>query len=1263
MPSLALFSPVSTTPQTAVLAFGVESPNKFRVTSLFAVTANTKAYAMIKGTVLLQQQASNVNKVNLILKPQDQKEFKLPVKYIIYRGLQITDFIVNNNLTDPNNKVKTSGSELLAAMQLIQQGRAPGDDIPLEALFGNELSPANTKNIDEFFFKNEAPSSQLFTVECGVELGNFMAGQIGIEIILENPELFINVELAKKDKYEIDVSGVTDTAQKKWQKDLVRHFVDPAAYYGLHYDIKDGIEYRDNGGNKQVANTATLVYNNILAPFANTTRNTVYLDIRNENGYSYNYYNNYIGASGPDADKELKIGQTSGGITAKEYYTDGWAIHKVDITPGTGTENEFFIALRISDNPRPLLASWNIVPTTYQVADPPVANPSNSRVYYTDETALITTTPAEFTTPIGFKVSNIATISKQVATIVKLNYIKQSIPLTSSVTFPRAKFTDYLFGPLEITIPWDTDNKIQWFTSNHKTYVDALNDGYVLGKYKTTILNIDLATKEIEISAEVPVYIFEKVIIENDNGSTINEGKYTPMSISYANGKTKIKVLETIPSVVQNGDKLSLAVKMDGEMDYINNQFLVNNNRTSLEVLSTGNTLNFYSHFNFSNSFEISSSFYNSANNKTQIIFTDQRPKAGFAGFIETGHIIDIDTTTTDNDRIIFYASVLKFFTDNGLTNLTTFNAKGGILNFDSILNLIPDVIINRINLKVSSSENILSLSYSSKDKSKAALFMLGITKIEFEGVKNSANAVLSPNHIKLFKLISQGESKTDLNKVSYYKYELIIAGLTSAGIYQEVNTGIDIYTTDHLIFSSKEFAAKYELDFTQAEINLTQFINETLGVNGGSGDGVVHDKLQVSNEEKINLEKGKFWTIYGEGEPNKNLFNLDPTMKDKVILFKSTLDSVQDDFTVIETLIRTKGAELLQYAKQRIKIQNQPYTNKDGILYLTRLIMQVILKNHPKLLSKFPSKIEDLSDQFEKHSRGLEGTEKPVFTQQTSSNFNILISGYDPFTAIYGFNGYKYYDWGDHQSNSSGNLALALDGVSTNPINGKIATIKSVIFPVRYREFDKGWIEDFFKSYVNDNNIKMIITFSYGVDGDIYSFEIERFASRKRGGSNDNNLMSTTSNFLNIPDKDNYEFINTKLPFDDMYIADDVGLDQMFTFQYFNNSVAGAKRTINNPSEDLKITPLIPEPELSNYPPTSGTATKIKSISGSGGSYLSNEIFYRVAWLRENSPNPEKFTGHIHVGFLSVDAKTDRTEMFNIIKESLRQAIENFTL
>lgn len=674
MASLALFSDQSTgISQAPNKAFGIDTSdiNTFRVNSIFNVTGTVKAYAMVSGTVLLQQQTGNTAKVNLILKPHEQSNFKLPIKYIVYRGLATNSFIENNILTDPNNKVKTTGSELLTKMQEIQQQRAPGEEIPVQALFGNELTPSITKNIDEFFFKNLALTSQLFTIDCGIELGKFATGDVSIEVILENPEYILIVDDAKKPLHLISVAGISNAAEKRWKQDLIRHFVDPAAYYGLHQDIKGGIEYRTGVG-KQYANTPSLVYNQILNKFQ--TKNKVYLDVRNENGYSYNYYNNYVG-TGANANKNIKVGQAASSLVAKEYYTNGWAIHIVDVTAGSGTENEIFVALRINDNQKPLLAGWNIAITPFTKADPPLNNSNQvNRIYYVDETILLPNSIVDFTNSFSFKVPNIGgSVPAQLATIVRLDYNKQKVS-PALTSFASTGTTDYYFGTTNLNIPWETGASVIWHTDNFKKFIDSSDD-------------------------------------------------------------------------------------------------------------------------------------------------------IGFAGYIETGHIIDINSDDPSNENLLVYAAPENYFKSNGLEKKISFNEKGGAADLGSFVNLFPDVSIERTNLMLTGPEDILSFSFAFNNKLSKAFHLLGITKTEWDTTIGNAASTLSNNHTKLIKLNSSGTPKTDLSGTNYNDFEIVVTGMSSAGTMEEVETGLTVYTTDNLIFSTKAFADNFQIDNTEAELALDKFL------------------------------------------------------------------------------------------------------------------------------------------------------------------------------------------------------------------------------------------------------------------------------------------------------------------------------------------------------------------------------------------------------------------------------------------------------
>ncbi|MEM7038156.1 MAG: hypothetical protein AAF570_14325, partial [Bacteroidota bacterium] len=215
MPQLFKFTAnIADQPSTAK-SFGVKSADICRATSSFDIASPMKAYAAMSGTLLFQQQQANADKVNIILKPEPFPDLKLPVMYIIYRGLDINDYLDSNNPADPTNKVKTTGLEVLLEMAAIQTARAPGDDIPVEALFGDDLSPAGSKILRDFFFSKVAPKSQLFPIKGGTEIGTFSAGEIGIDIVLENPDFQPDVDMAKESFHKIDLTGETDPAIRK----------------------------------------------------------------------------------------------------------------------------------------------------------------------------------------------------------------------------------------------------------------------------------------------------------------------------------------------------------------------------------------------------------------------------------------------------------------------------------------------------------------------------------------------------------------------------------------------------------------------------------------------------------------------------------------------------------------------------------------------------------------------------------------------------------------------------------------------------------------------------------------------------------------------------------------------------------------------------------------------------------------------------------------------------------------------------------------
>jgi len=150
-------------------------------------------------------------------------------------------------------------------------------------------------------------------------------------------------------------------------------------------------------------------------------------------------------------------------------------------------------------------------------------------------------------------------------------------------------------------------------------------------------------------------------------------------------------------------------------------------------------------------------------------------------------------------------------------------------------------------------------------------------------------------------------------------------------------------------------------------------------------------------------------------------------------------------------------------------------------------------------------------------------------------------------------------------------------------------------------------------------NQVDAIITVS---QGDIFRFDIDRFPAKHRGGFMDNMFWGDKSKGYN---EDFFkqlgageEFYETTLPYQKMVPNKN---DPKDTFEIYFNQTYGAKSS----SDTKKNEQGIKLREKLEY------IEKQKSLEGSGGAYLSNEIFYRVAKLRAES-RPNLPTGHLHV-------------------------------
>jgi len=263
-----------------------------------------------------------------------------------------------------------------------------------------------------------------------------------------------------------------------------------------------------------------------------------------------------------------------------------------------------------------------------------------------------------------------------------------------------------------------------------------------------------------------------------------------------------------------------------------------------------------------------------------------------------------------------------------------------------------------------------------------------------------------------------------------------------------------------------------------------------------------------------------------------------------------------------------------------------------DRQLYWTRLKLGAALREWNPSWAKDADALRRLHTQLlqllEQTSRGMADS---AFTSGADVK-RILVSGFDPFGFASG---------GDiRQSNLSGAAALALDGTTLS--DGKTsAQVQSVVYPVRYADFDAGMVESFLRPHLaGANPPHLVMSISQGST----QFELEEFAGRRRSTADFRDNLGQLSG--GSPQKPieppglaaGKEFIKTTVP--------DATLKSM-------RGALGRKGPLREETEvrDLPAGKDKPRTSASGPPKDAGQA-----VEGSGGGFLSNEIFYRNSLL-----------------------------------------------
>ena len=268
----------------------------------------------------------------------------------------------------------------------------------------------------------------------------------------------------------------------------------------------------------------------------------------------------------------------------------------------------------------------------------------------------------------------------------------------------------------------------------------------------------------------------------------------------------------------------------------------------------------------------------------------------------------------------------------------------------------------------------------------------------------------------------------------------------------------------------------------------------------------------------------------------------------------------------------RQIGDELWSNAFDKDQLDDRP-------LYWQRLILSQYLR-------ELGAESSDLLE-FELASRGMLGNQF-----SGGATYRVLVTGFDPF----------HLDDYIEQGNPSGVVALQHEHKRI-VLGAGTAEIRSMIFPVRYKDFDEFLVERVLETFTD--KVDMVITVSMGRTG----FDLERFPGRRRSVSTPDNARQAGGGSAEKPFVPPYlegpEFVEFSLPAGEM------------------------KKCMGDfPVNDNRLVTTLEQGEVEAV---SLAALESKTaVLGSGGGFLSNEIAYRVIRHIRGKDRTIR-AGHIH--------------------------------
>ena len=515
-----------------------DETTQFRVTSRFILDETATAYAATTGVVFVQPVAGSTDLVNLVLQPlYSLDEGFMPVKYFIYRGLRRANFV------DANDDVIQASSP--DATDLITDIWATFNQLKIDDPDNTDTAPSNksigfhhngdpdSQELDAVFFEPN-PDHQLHLVHKGMSIGVFEAGNhAGFEIMLKDHKHTPDLGMARASEHIVQVAAAgsmpgNEPIATMRKREEILNFIDPAAYFMMFYE--SGVEYKTSTGTATVITGFSNIYNNIVNKFY--TKNVFYLDIRNENGYSINYYKDNQGQSGGlDYGRHFEMELDGSGMQEQVYYQNYWPLFTLPSTFPPDTVNDkrlLGLAFRVEYNPEPLVyLDYGFLPDDFP-------GQTTGAAQFVD---ILPPPPlATWSDTVEIAIPNIPSLAGNTipAYLMRLYIVRKTqpaggLPVTG---VPRTHYLDNVFGPILAAPAYQTPQPAQWRVDLGKKYLNASKE---LGFEAMVQTGMAFSATEIIFFAEI-LNLRSDASLGDDQLNQKTLGTQTTANDSVANG-------------------------------------------------------------------------------------------------------------------------------------------------------------------------------------------------------------------------------------------------------------------------------------------------------------------------------------------------------------------------------------------------------------------------------------------------------------------------------------------------------------------------------------------------------------------------------------------------------------------------------------------------------------------------------------------------------------------------------------------------------